>query len=332
MAFFNVNIHRSLATLGKTRLNSIPKNLRLYVQLKKQLKATQYDLVLIPISQETIGFVKDSFFIRIATKRVDKVLLMLHGSNFINWQSNSASWVTSYTARTLKKSDGIIVLGKKLKTLFTNHYPPNNIHVVPNGADFEFPEKTESKNKTTTILYLSNLLPAKGITDLIDALRLLPKDKNTYEVNVVGQWIDNKTKDYCLHQKEKHQLPIHFPGPLYGDEKLQHFANADIFVFPPRAPEGHPLVLVEAMAAGLPIISTDQGAITESVIDGENGFIVESRNSKQLADKIEYLINNPHKRNLMGQESRKLYEKFFTQEIMIGNLKKVFSQLYQKSF
>jgi len=325
--FFNVNIHRSLETLGKTRLNSIPKNLRLYGQLKQQLKATKYDLVLIPISQETIGFIKDSFFIRIAAKRADKIILILHGSNFKNWQDKSSKLVRNYTERILKKSDGIIVLGQKLKMLFTNHYPPNNIHVVPNGADFEFPEKTESKNKTTTILYLSNLLPAKGVSDLIDALSLLPKDKYTYEVNIVGQWIDEKTKEYCLHQKEKHRLAVNFLGPLYGDDKWNYFINADIFVFPPRAPEGHPLVLVEAMAAGLPIISTDQGAITESVIDGENGFIVKPNNSRQLADKIEYFINNPHKRNLMGRESRKLYEKLFTEEIMIGNLKKVFSKV-----
>ncbi len=325
--FFNVNIHRTLTTLGKTRLNSITKNLALYRKLKRQLKTKHYQLILIPISQETIGFIKDSFFIRIAAKRADKILLMLHGSNFLNWQNSSASWVRNYTARTLKKSDGIIVLGQKLKRLFTVHYSQNNIHVVPNGADFNFPKKTTLENKTTTILYLSNLQPAKGIIDLINALPLLSVEKSDYEVNVVGQWIDDKTKEYCLEQKRKNKLQIHFLGPLYGDEKLQQFANADIFVFPPRAPEGHPLVLVEAMAAGLPIISTDQGAITESVIDGENGFIVESNNSRQLADKIKYFISNPRKRNLMGRESRKLYEKFFTEEIMIGNLKKVFSKV-----
>ena len=49
--------------------------------------------------------------------------------------------------------------------------------------------------------------------------------------------------------------------------------------------------------------------------------------AKQLADKIEYLINNPHKRKLMGRESRKRYKKFFTEEIMIGNLKKVFGKV-----
>ena len=139
--FFNVNIHKSLATLGKTRWQSIPENLKLYRKLKKQLKKTTYDLVLIPVSQETIGFVKDSFFIRIAGKRVNKVLLMLHGSNFQNWQNSSAAWVRNYTASTLKKTDGMIVLGQNLKSLFTNHYSPINIHVVPNGADLSFRKK-----------------------------------------------------------------------------------------------------------------------------------------------------------------------------------------------
>jgi len=322
--FFNVNIHRSLETLGKTRWQSIPKNLKLYRKLKKQLKKTKYDLVLIPISQETIGFIKDSFFIRIAAKRVNKVLLMLHGSNFQNWQNNSSKRIRKYTAATLKKTDGMIVLGQNLKSLFTNQYSPDQVHVVPNGADFEFPEKAQKGNDKITILYLSNLLPAKGITDLIDALVFLTSDKNKYDVNIVGQWVDDATKAYCLNLVKKHQLPVDFKGPLYGEEKLEQFVAADIFVFPPRAPEGHPLVLVEAMAAGLPIISTDQGAITESVIDGENGFIVKSNKPEQIAEKLDWLMENPEERKNMGAISRKFYEERFTEKNMINNLKAAF--------
>ena len=322
--FFNVNIHRSLETLGKTRWQSIPENLKLYRKLKKQLKKTNYDLILIPISQETIGFVKDSFFVRIAAKRVDKVLLMLHGSNFKNWQKNGSSWVRNYTAAILKKTDGMIVLGQKLKSLFTNHYASDHIHVVPNGADFVFPEKVQKNNDKITILYLSNLLPAKGITDLIDALVMLTSDKNKYEVNVVGQWVDDETKTYCMKQVEEYDLPVNFKGPLYGEDKLKQFTDADIFVFPPRAPEGHPLVLVEAMAAGLPIISTDQGVITESVIDGENGFIIASNKPEQIAEKLDWLMNNPEERERMGVKSREIYQEKFTRRNMVNNFEKVF--------
>jgi glycosyltransferase involved in cell wall biosynthesis len=171
---------------------------------------------------------------------------------------------------------------------------------------------------------LSNLLPAKGITDLIDALVFLTSDKNKYDVNIVGQWVDDATKAYCLNLVKKHQLPVDFKGPLYGEEKLEQFVAADIFVFPPRAPEGHPLVLVEAMAAGLPIISTDQGAITESVIDGENGFIVKSNKPEQIAEKLDWLMENPEERKNMGAISRKFYEERFTEKNMINNLKAAF--------
>ncbi|PLW98391.1 MAG: hypothetical protein C0591_04515, partial [Marinilabiliales bacterium] len=115
--------------------------------------------------------------------------------------------------------------------------------------------------------------------------------------------------------------------PLYGDEKLQQFSQADVFVFPPRAPEGHPLVLVEAMAAGLPIIATDQGAITESVIDRKNGFIVESGQPKQIANKMLWFMENAIERMEMGKQSRSFYESNFTEKNMIDNFKNCFQKL-----
>jgi glycosyltransferase involved in cell wall biosynthesis len=120
-------------------------------------------------------------------------------------------------------------------------------------------------------------------------------------------------------------LPVKFYSPANKDIKFRYFLNSDIFIFPPREPEGHPWVIIEAMAAGLPIISTDQGAITESVIDGINGFIVEKQNPKQIAEKLKLLIENKELRERMGKESRRLYEENFTEEKMVARLKNVFN-------
>ena len=89
-------------------------------------------------------------------------------------------------------------------------------------------------------------------------------------------------------------------------------------------PEGHPWVIVEAMAAGLPIISTDQGAITESVVDGVNGFIVEKRNPTAIAEKIITLIDDTHLRHKMGKASRIFYEEKFTEKHLVENFKTCF--------
>ncbi len=83
-------------------------------------------------------------------------------------------------------------------------------------------------------------------------------------------------------------------------------------------------MIVEAMAAGLPIVTTDQGAITESVKDKINGFIIDKRNPKQIAEKIILLIENSDLRNKMSKESRRLYLENFTESRMIDRLSNAF--------
>jgi len=111
----------------------------------------------------------------------------------------------------------------------------------------------------------------------------------------------------------------------------QAFADADIFVFAPKAPEGHPWSLVEASAAGLPIISTDRGAIRQNVTDGENGFLLENPEPKELAEKITLLIKDSDLREKMGAASRKLYESKFTAAAMSSQMRKVFQTVLSET-
>ena len=84
---------------------------------------------------------------------------------------------------------------------------------------------------------------------------------------------------------------------------MQAFADADVFIFTPKAPEGHPWVLVESLASGLPVISTDQGAIKESVLHGKNGFIVEPAIPKSIAGAVDLLVTNADMREKMAKAS-----------------------------
>ena len=108
-------------------------------------------------------------------------------------------------------------------------------------------------------------------------------------------------------------------------KKLQLFSKADIFVFPPSEPEGHPWVLVEAMAASLPIIATNQGAISESVIDGQNGYIT-SGEPVDIANKISLLFNDDIRLRL-GKNSNLIYKQKFTEETLVKNLLEVFNNV-----
>jgi glycosyltransferase involved in cell wall biosynthesis len=123
---------------------------------------------------------------------------------------------------------------------------------------------------------------------------------------------------------------VEFCLPIHGDLKIRTLSEADVFIFAPNAPEGHPWVIVEAMAAGLPIITTDQGAITESVIDGENGFIVPIKNPAAISDKLKILIENKTIREQMGYRSRELYEQNLTEEKMVERLQSVLNKVLEE--
>lgn len=104
-----------------------------------------------------------------------------------------------------------------------------------------------------------------------------------------------------------------FRGVLSGRDKYEAFLSADVFVFPSYfAYEGHAVSSVEALAAGLPIVCTDHGALGESVRDGWNGFFVPPRDPGALAARLNELVQDDGLRARMGQRSRELYLERFT--------------------
>ena len=325
---FNNNIHKDLKTLGKFGIRNIGSNLNLYFRLILKLKSEKPDLVFIPISQTTIGFIKDSFFILLGRFYKRRVLLILHGSNFLNWFKNSGIITEKYVKQCLKGTEGIIVLGEKLKPLFDGFYSSSRIFSVPNGANCKFPSRQSSGK--LNLLYVGNLQPSKGIEDILNALILLSIPKDGYRFDVVGNWRSPESELKSKNIVAGNKLPVFFHGPVFNESKYEFFSCADIFIFTPREPEGHPYVIVEAMAAGLPIISTDKGAISESVLDGINGFIVQDRKPEQIAEKINYLYMNPEIMGRMAKSSLKIYNENFTVETMVEKYCSVFDTILNK--
>jgi glycosyltransferase involved in cell wall biosynthesis len=323
---FDTRINNTIDAIGEKSVRKFVFMLKKYFEYFNQIKKIKPDLILVPISQSTMGFIKDSIYLHLGIKTGSKVLIHLRGSNLLNWLNKSTSLTRWYFRSSLKKTSGAIVLGENLRYLVSDFFPLHKIHVVPNGGNFVFPnaEKIQDGFK---ILYFSNLLQSKGIEDVIDAALIL-KQRNITSISFVlaGAWLDDKLKSECLNRIKSQDLQVKVFPQSSGDLKKKFFCEADIFLFPPREPEGHPWVIVEAMAAGLPIITTNQGAISESVQNGKNGFIVNINQPKEIAEKIEFLQSHHEILKEMGKESRLLYEQKFTEEIMIKNLKIAFEK------
>ena len=317
VAHVNTNVHEGLDTIGTADARKVFKNLSIYREFLRALRATDPDLVVVPISQSTIGFLKDSLFILLARAFGQKVLVQLRGGNLQNWLSSSHRFVARYAQSVLKLASGAIVLGEGLRGQFDGIFPDEVIYVVPNGADYAFGPRAGFSQETVKLLYLGNLQPSKGIEDVIRAAVILKESGMNYRLDVVGAWRDAATEKSCCDLVERHSLPVTFHGPVYGDDREPFLSNADVFVFTPRAPEGHPWVIVEALAAGLPVVATAQGAIPECIEDGRNGFLVPAEDPEAIADRLRTLIGDPERRIRQARESRRRYELHFTEARMV---------------
>lgn len=316
----DTTINKTVSDFGKGGSSKIFKNIAVYRNLIQLIRENRPELIHIPISQTTIGFLKDSAFILIASLLRVKIVLQLRGSNFKNWMKTTNGLTQKYVRFCLQKSAGMIVLGNNLRHLFEDYYKPEQIFVVPNGCDIQIPE-AERQDEVVRVLYFANFLPSKGIREVLKAMVLLKAQRVVnFELNAVGAWDNDEYKKECLRIVERNDLTVSFNQPMSGDMKWQAFANADVFIFTPNMPEGHPWVIVEALAAALPIISTDQGAILESVLHEKNGYIVDSNSTEEIANRLLELIQDESKRSSMGNESYKIYKQNFTEGNMVQNL------------
>lgn len=167
------------------------------------------------------------------------------------------------------------------------------------------------------MVFLSNLLESKGILDLLDALVRLRQRGHHCICDVIGAETAEISGDRIRKEISRRGLEeiAVYKGCMYGTDKDEELERADIFVFPTYYNnECFPLVLLEAMAHGVPCVSTNEGAISEIIDDGTTGLIVKKQNPEDLADKLELLLKDEVLRLQMGKAGRKKYEEEYTLE------------------
>jgi glycosyltransferase involved in cell wall biosynthesis len=150
----------------------------------------------------------------------------------------------------------------------------------------------------TVVLYVGYLVPRKGVADLIHAYQ---KARQPDSVLVI---IGDGPQRAELEHMAQGDRDIHFAGYLEGEEKLRHYAAADLFVLPTHH-DPWSQVINEAMYFGLPVVVTDRdGGAHEVVRSGENGIIVPSGDVDSLAAALTRLISDPALRRRMGVRSK----------------------------
>jgi len=189
---------------------------------------------------------------------------------------------------------------------FISRYFPGEYHIIPNGVDLaryaEAQPFEELRDGTINILFVGRLEERKGLIHLLKAYNRLRKRHIDARLLVVGS--GPKLREYRRYVGLRQIRDVEFLGRVSDEAKARFFASADIFCAPATGQESFGIVLLEAMAAGVPIVASDIHGYKNVVQRGVQGLLVEPRNHRALAAALYALSHDPELRLRMGEAGR----------------------------
>ena len=194
------------------------------------------------------------------------------------------------------------------------------ISVIPNGIpepDIVKKLHRSLAQNAPEILFCGMLSKEKGVDILLEACAHLKTKGLHFRCTIVGRAVSEADQKFFNEFIQSNQMDdiVQLAGPLHGDEKWKAYSCADLFCFPTfYSAETFPLVAIEAMLFGLPVVATNWRGLPDIVMDGETGFLVPPKDAKSIAERLENLILDPDLRVAMGAAGRKRYEEKFTVE------------------
>lgn len=189
---------------------------------------------------------------------------------------------------------------------FISRYFPGDYRIIPNGVDLERYASAEPMDElrdgTLNILFVGRLEERKGLIHLLKAYHRLRKRHVDARLLVVGAGA--KLREYRRYVGLRQIRDVEFLGRVSDEEKARYFASADIFCAPSTGQESFGIVLLEAMAAGIPIVASDIHGYKNVVQRDVTGLLVEPKNHRQLAAALYALARDPDLRHEMGEAGR----------------------------
>lgn len=191
------------------------------------------------------------------------------------------------------------------------------LHCIYHGIDItDYEPRRRHTDSRPLLLAVGQLKEKKGFTYLIEACRMLKERGYNFTCEIVG---DGPLRARLEAQIRDQGLEgwVSLCGALPHDAVIEKYARAAIFVLACTTStdgdrDGIPNVILEAMAMGLPVVSTRHSGIPEVVRDGENGYLVEPADSAGIANALAALLDNPQSWATLGQKGRQSVQELFS--------------------
>lgn len=206
----------------------------------------------------------------------------------------------------------VVANSEGLRTLALSTDASHDIDIIRNGVDttefFPVPrEYSADSAKPFRVLAIARLTPRKGLRSLLEAMKIL-KEKETREftLDIAGDGDERESLESFAKENGLSER-VRFIGRVPHAEIVPLYHRAHVYVLP-SLNEGMSNNVLEALASGLPIVTTDTGGTRELVEDGKNGCIIRMRDAEHIAEKLSFLASHPKEAEAYGNESRRRAE------------------------
>lgn len=235
---------------------------------------------------------------------------------------------------TLSLANKILVVNENWRECFTytktilENYKTKIIE-VPLGVDTTIFNPLKIKRNPNLVLFVSILdkhHKFKGLDYLLESVRQIAKENAKIKLIVVGE---GELREYYqkMIKKEGYENNIEFVGNKSQIELAELYNRVGAFVLPSIDSEGFGIVAIEALACGLPVIVSRIVGVAEDIKKYNAGFVVEPKNTKEIVDAINQLINNPNFSKEMGINARKLIEDKYSWKVIGGRIERIYWEI-----
>lgn len=213
-------------------------------------------------------------------------------------------------------SDAVVAITEHMKKELQKTYK-KEIFVIPNSVNlekFKGHEKQELRKRYNIlgsekiVLFVGVVRPVKGVKYLVSAFKIINQKIPESKLYIIGEGSEIENLKNLAIEKNIEDKVI-FKGKIDTQKVAEYMILSDIFVLPSLS-EGFPLVLLEAMAAGLPIVCTNVRGLPEIVEDNKNGLLIDPKNSDQISEKVLLILGSKElqdKMHINNLEKSKLY-------------------------
>ena len=270
------------------------------------------------------SFWEKCIYIAIGRLADKKLVLHMHGALFKEFYLESNGVAQKLIQRFFRICDAIIVLSPSWKKFFADFVDECKLFVVENGIDLNPFAIQSQKSERFTILHMGEVSERKGIYDLLKVAEVLAGKNLDFHFEIAGPGGLQKVAELIEHDRLTDYFTLH--GPQYGGNRFQCFRQAHCFILASYG-EGLPIALIEALAAGLPVVSTTVGGIPDVIIPGRHGYLCQPGNIIEISDALTTLIKNHKICDQMAHNNREYAYRQFDIKKCAATITKIYTML-----